>query len=99
MLINFNDEKEMTFPCMNNGTGMMTAKMFIDNGGKFITCSIHKGDSIGTHRHETSDDINYVLSGEGKAICDGIEETLSAGCYLSAKKAVSIVFLIRAVII
>ena len=41
---------------MNNGTGMMTAKMFIDNGGKFITCSIHKGDSIGTHRQETSDD-------------------------------------------
>lgn len=37
MPINFNDEKEMTFPCMNNGTGMMTAKMFIDNGGKFIT--------------------------------------------------------------
>lgn len=28
---------------MNNGTEMMTAKMFIDNGGKFITCSIHKG--------------------------------------------------------
>ena len=43
--------------------------------------------------------INYVLSGEGKAICDGIEETLSAGCYLSEKKAVSIVFSIRAVII
>ena len=43
-------------------------------------CSIHKGGSIGTHRHETSDEINYVLSGEGKAICDGVEETLSAGC-------------------
>ena len=27
MLINFTDEKEMTIPCMNNGTGMMTAKV------------------------------------------------------------------------
>ena len=51
---------------MNNGTGMMTAKMFIDNGGKFITCSIHKGDSIGTHRHETSDEINIPTVSETK---------------------------------
>ena len=86
MLINFNDEKEMTIPCMNNGTGMMTAKMFIDIVGKIITCSIHKGGSIGTHRHETSDEINYVLSGEGKAICDGMEETLLAGCCHICKK-------------
>ena len=26
MLINLNNEKEITVPCMNNGTGMMTAK-------------------------------------------------------------------------
>ena len=86
MLINFNEQKENTIPCMNNGTGMMTAKMFVDNGGKIITCSIHKGGSIGTHKHETSDEINYVISGEGKAICDGIAETLTAGCCHICKK-------------
>ncbi|MBQ4105802.1 MAG: cupin domain-containing protein [Clostridia bacterium] len=93
MLINSNDEKEMTIPCMNNGTGMMTAKMFVDNGGKIITCSIQKGGSIGTHKHETSDDINYVLSGEGKAICDGIEEILAAGsCHICKKGSEHTIF-------
>ena len=86
MLIDFNKEKEMTIPCMNNGTGMMTAKMFMDNGGKIIPCKIHKGGTIGTHCHETSDDLNYVLAGEGKAICDGVEETLTAGCCHICKK-------------
>ena len=93
MLINFNDEKEMTIPCMNNGTGMMTAKMFVDNECKIITCSIHKGGSIGTHKHETSDEINYVLSGEGKAICDGIEEILTAGrCHICKKGSEHTIF-------
>lgn len=71
---------------MNNGTGMMTAKMYMDDGGKVIPCSIHAGGSIGLHRHETSDDLNYVLSGTGKAICDGKEELLSAGfCHICKK--------------
>lgn len=38
------------------------------------------------HRHETSDDINYVLSGKGKTVCDGKEEYLSAGmCHICKK--------------
>ena len=98
MLINFNDEKEMTFPCMNNGTGMMTAKMFIDNGGKIITCSIHKGGSIGTHRHETSDDIKYCQA-KAKRFVMVLKKLFRQDAAISAKKAVSIVFSIRAVII
>ena len=35
--------------------------------GKIIPCRIHPGGSIGLHRHETSDDINYILSGTGAA--------------------------------
>ena len=86
MLIDFNKAKEITVPGMNNGTGMMTAKMYMDDGGKVIPCSIHAGGSIGLHRHETSDDLNYVLSGTGKAICDGKEELLSAGfCHICKK--------------
>lgn len=50
---------------------MMTAKMYMDEQGKIIPCSIQSGGSIGVHKHETSDDINYVLSGNGKATCDG----------------------------
>ena len=86
MLIDFNTIKEITLPGMNNGTGEMTAKMYMDENGKIIPCTIHKGGSIGIHKHETSDDINYVLSGSGKAICDGKEEILNAGCCHICKK-------------
>ena len=86
MLIDFNKAKEITVPGMNNGTGTMTAKMYMDEQGKIISCAIHKDGSIGLHKHETGDDINYVLSGTGKAICDGQEELLSAGaCHICKK--------------
>ena len=86
MLINFNNTKEITVPEMNGGTGMMSARMYMDEGGKIISCKIHAGGSIGLHTHETSDDINYVLSGTGKAICDGEEEILTTGCCHICKK-------------
>ena len=79
MLINFNEISERRFPGTNNGTGEMSVKMFISEQGKIIPCRIHKDGSIGMHRHETSDDVNYVISGNGKAICNGKEEILSAG--------------------
>lgn len=71
---------------MNNGTGTMTAKMYMDEQGKIIPCLIHAGGSIGFHKHEISDDINYVLSGKEKAICDGQEEVLGVGmCHIYKK--------------
>ncbi len=86
MLIDFNKTKEITVPGMSNGTGTMSAKMYMDEQGKIIPCTIHKGGSIGVHKHETSDDINYVLSGNGKATCDGVEEILSLGtCHICKK--------------
>lgn len=86
MLINFNDMKDIIVNGLNNGTGNMTAKMYVGKQGKIIPCSIHTGGSIGLHKHETSDDINYVLSGNGKAICDGQEEILSVGtCHICKK--------------
>ena len=86
MLIDFNKVQAITIQGMNNGTGEMTARMFADKEGKIIPCSIHSGGSIGLHSHKTSDDINYVISGTGKAICDGIEELLTAGCCHICKK-------------
>lgn len=86
MLIDFNQIRQITIPGMNGGTGMISAKMFVDEQGKIIFTKIHYGGSIGLHKHETSDDINYVISGEGKAVCDGKEEILSAGtCHICKK--------------
>lgn len=86
MMINFNGVSEKTIPNMNNGTGEMTAKMYMGENVKIISCSIHKGGSIGSHFHSTSDDINYVISGTGQAICNGTEEELTAGvCHVCPK--------------
>lgn len=86
MLIDFNKISEKTIPGMNNGTGEMTAKMYMGGNFKIIPCSIHKGGSIGSHIQSTSYDINYVISGFGKAICDGEEEQLYAGaCHICPK--------------
>lgn len=86
MLIDFNEIKEITIPGMNGGTGTMSARMFMDEQGKIIPTKIHSGGSIGLHKHETSDDINYVLSGTGKAVCNGQEEILKAGsCHICKK--------------
>lgn len=68
MLIDFNKIKEITIPGMNNGTGAMTAKMFMDEQGKVIPCSIHPGGSIGLHKHETSDDINSIYCREAERL-------------------------------
>lgn len=86
MLIDFNEMQARTVPGMNGGTGEMTAKMYMGENGKIIPCTIHSGGSIGLHTHNTSDDINYVISGTGKAICDNVEEDLVAGvCHICPK--------------
>lgn len=86
MLIDFNGQKAQAMPGMNHGTGEMSAKMFIGDAGKIIPCRLHKGGSIGMHSHPTSDDINFILSSVGKAICDGEEEPLAAGnCHVCKK--------------
>lgn len=86
MLLNFNKMENMTLPGMNSGTGTMAAKMHMDEQGKIILCSIHAGGSIGLHKHGTGDDINYVLSGSGKAFCDRQEEILIPGtCHICKK--------------
>lgn len=86
MLLDFNMMPEATIPGMNGGTGTMTARMHMGAQGKLIRCAIHAGGSIGLHKHETSDDVNYVLSVTGKAICDGKEESLAPGtCHICKK--------------
>ena len=79
MLIDFNAMPEMTVPGMNGGTGELSAKMYAGGGLRIIPCRIHAGGSIGTHAHPTGDDINYILSGTGAALCDGREERLEPG--------------------
>ena len=86
MRIDFNAIPEKTMQGLHGGAGEMTAKMYTDEQRKVIPCRIHPGGSIGLHRHETSDEICYVLYGTGIATCDGTEEPLAADvCHICPK--------------
>ncbi len=43
MIIDFNDIEQMTIPCMNNGEGMMTVRMYHDESYRIIPTTIHPG--------------------------------------------------------
>ncbi len=79
MIIDFNSIKEIAMPCMNDGKGTMSVRMYNDDNYRIIPTKIHSGGSIGIHTQNSGDDMNYILSGTGKAICDGVEEKLTAG--------------------
>ena len=79
MLINFDEIEAITIPGMNNGTGIMKAQMYNDDLYRIIPTTIHPGGSIGTHKQESGDDMNYIISVTGKAFCDGVEEELKPG--------------------
>jgi len=79
MKIDFNEIKEMTMPGMNDGTGTMSVRMYNDEKYRIIPTILHPGGSIGRHRQTSGDDMNYILSGTGMAVCDGVEEELRPG--------------------
>ena len=79
MIIDFNKIEELAFPGMNGGTGLMTVRMYNDEKYRIIPTTIHSGGSIGTHKQNSGDDMNYIISGTGKAFCDGVEELLMPG--------------------
>lgn len=79
MLIDFQTLPEVTIPGMNGGTGEMTCRMFHNESYRLIPTAIHPGGSIGPHVQTSGDDLNYILAGVGKAVCDGVEEALRPG--------------------
>lgn len=79
MRIDFKDIQYIYIPNLNGGSGEIGAKMRLQERFKVIESIIPVGASIGMHTHSISIDFNYVVSGEGIAVCDGEEERLSAG--------------------
>lgn len=79
MQIDFNKIDSMTFPGMNSGTGTMSVRMYNDEKYRIIPTILHPGGSIGVHTQNSGDDLNYILSGVGKAMCNGAEEELKPG--------------------
>ena len=86
MLIDFNAQDERVITGMNGGKGEVAAKMFMNASGKVIVSRLKAGASIGLHTQTSGNDINFVVSGTGRAVCDGSEEILTAGvCHYCPK--------------
>ena len=86
MLIDFNELSEIAIPNMNGGEGEVIAKMAVNDCGRFIQTIISPDSSIGPHLQQSNDDINFIVSGEGIAICDDVEEIIKAGtCHICPK--------------
>lgn len=86
MLIDFSQIEEVVVPNMNGGEGSVAARMVVNDAGRFIECRILPGSSIGEHEQQSGSDVNFVVSGQGHAICDGEREELVAGvCHVCPK--------------
>ena len=79
MLVDFDSIDEVRIDGMNGGEGSVYARMDMGPEGRFILCRIAPGASIGSHVQKGSVDINYVVSGTGHAVCNGVTEQLKPG--------------------
>ena len=86
MIIKFDGMQEAEMQAFLGGDGALNAKIFNDGQNKILRGRLASGCSIGLHKHETSSEIIFILSGVGKCLCDGVEETLFAGdCHYCPK--------------
>ena len=86
MIIKFDEMQVKKLPAFYGGDGALLAHMFSDEKNKILRGKLVHGASIGLHTHETSSEIIFILSGNGKSICDGKEELLTSGdCHYCPK--------------
>ncbi|MCI8659261.1 MAG: cupin domain-containing protein [Lachnospiraceae bacterium] len=86
MIINFDNMEEKCLPEFKGGKGEMIAKMHTDEMGKILYGKLKPGDSIGYHKHETSSEIIYILSGRADFLYDEGKEAIEAGgCHYCPK--------------
>lgn len=86
MIIDFDSLEQTVIPNFKNGDGFVTAAAHIDSSGKIMRVRIHPDSSIGMHTHETNYEVCFIISGKGKAVFNGTEETLAPGvCHYCPK--------------
>ena len=79
MKLNFAQIEEKELPAFRGGTGMLRARMHVDENNKIMRGVLLPGSTIGLHVHDTGSEIIYILSGTGKVLYDGEYETLAPG--------------------
>ena len=86
MKIDFDAIPVAVTPHMKGGEKEVASRRFQDELGGILQGKLIPGASIGTHTHETSSEMIFILSGTASIVCDGKPETLTAGqCHYCPK--------------
>ena len=86
MIINFNEISETEIQHMHNGDSFICAKMMMTPESKVMYQRLPAGSSIGRHKMTNGSETNYIISGSGSQICDGVEEVFSEGMCIYCPK-------------
>lgn len=79
MIADFQAIPETEKPHFKDGEGSMFSRGHQAAGGNFMLNRLPKGATIGMHTHTENKEIIYVISGQGRAVIDGLEELLTPG--------------------
>ncbi|MBQ7871480.1 MAG: cupin domain-containing protein [Oscillospiraceae bacterium] len=86
MKLDFVSMEETIIPHFKDGEKEIAAKMFFDGTNRLLHGRLVPGASIGTHCHDTSSEVIYILSGTATVLCDGQSEILTPGqCHYCPK--------------
>lgn len=86
MVIEFDKMNEAVATGVMGGKGNMKTKMFVNALGKICYAKLEPGASTGMHRHITSSEIIYIISGKADILFDDGTETVTAGnCHYCPK--------------
>ena len=86
MIIDFASMKEEIIPEFKNGKGILAARTFAEPACRIMHGTLAPGSSVGYHKHETSCEVIYVLSGEAEFEYEDTREAVKAGgCHYCPK--------------
>lgn len=79
MIIDFDKIAHTTLTEFRGGENSIRTAEYMDDVNRIIKVTLLPGSSVGLHKHPTSSEVIFVITGVGTVICDGAEEKLSAG--------------------
>ena len=86
MKLDFVSMEETIIPHFKDGEKEIAAKMFFDGTNRLLHGRLVPGASIGTHCHDTSSEVIYILSGTATVLCYGQSVILTPGqCHYCPK--------------
>ena len=87
MIIDFNKMDVTVLPNFKGGEKHLEARMYFDGTNRILTkARLIPGASIGTHTHEDSCEVIFILEGCGSILEEGMKKAVQAGDCLYCPK-------------